>query len=42
MPINPTFDMDQKVLWFSDALYLGEYVHSQGRRLRHGLGLMLY
>lgn len=28
MPINPVFDMDQKVLWFSDALYLGEYIHS--------------
>ena len=31
-----------KLLWFSDAVYLGQSQLFGSRRLRHGLGLMIY
>jgi len=31
-----------EVLWFSDAVYRGETGYFDGKKLRHGLGVMLY
>lgn len=40
--VNTDQERRAELIWFSDAVYRGETGLFQGKKLRHGLGVMLY